>query len=232
MLEQPAKRELKIIEGAIGADTGQLLGSLNNGLIELNPMLPGAEMAVVIIGLGRSGTSMVARLLDAAGIPMGTRKDSRTYEDNDFVEAMRDGGPGDMQRLIMQRGTEHRRWGFKTTSGIGIGPLNTVVIPHGRMIVMVRDPIAVASRHAIEHATEATDDLSSFAHGVAMTLDWALSQTMPVLMVSYEKAITGPAAFLERLWRFCGIFDDPASYLSLVRPGHPEYFGRTPKDGR
>ena len=196
----------------------------NDGVIELNASPPGEHIAVVVIGLGRSGTSMVARLLDIAGISMGERKDPRSYEDNDFVDAMRDGRPEDMQRLIFQRGADHRRWGFKTTSGIGIGPLNTVIIPHGRMIVMVRDPIAVAGRHAIEHAVSAAANLSSFAHGAAMTLDWALSQTMPVLLVSYEKAITRPEALLSRLWQFCDIRDDTSSYVSLVQPGHPEYF--------
>ena len=221
-----ANTEKSNTAAAEGSRMRPALAAPNDGIIGLNASPPDEHMAVVIIGLGRSGTSMVAKLLDMAGIPMGVRKDPRSYEDNDFVDAMRDGRPEDLQRLIFQRSAEHRRWGFKTTSGIGIGPLNTVVIPHGRMIVVVRDPIAVAGRHAAEHAVAPAASLSSFAHGAAMTLDWALSQTMPVLLVSYEKAISKPEAFLYRLWQFCDIQSDPTSYVSLVQPGHPEYFAR------
>jgi hypothetical protein len=45
-------------------------------------------VTVIVSGVGRSGTSMVAKVLDALGVPMGRTDGLEVFEDQDFIRAL------------------------------------------------------------------------------------------------------------------------------------------------
>src|SRR5271165_6160803 len=49
---------------------------------------PNAPVTVLVSGVGRSGTSMVAKLIDAFGVPMGPTIGLAVFEDQEFNTAL------------------------------------------------------------------------------------------------------------------------------------------------
>ena len=54
---------------------------VNKGLAEINPEPFSGEATLVIVGLTRSGTSMMSSLMHAFGVFMGDRIDNAVFED-------------------------------------------------------------------------------------------------------------------------------------------------------
>lgn len=196
----------------------------NPGIIELNPAPLGQRAVTIVTGLGRSGTSMAAHILDASGISMGERKDAVVFEDNDFGDALlyRDGEL--FSRLFTKRSKAMPRWGFKTTGLHDFDAWRLNMLPGIRMVVMSRDPVAIACRAADAHKLDAAEMLPGIAADAAASVAWAFRQRCPVLLCSYEKALADPHAFAQRLVEFAGgSIDDLDGLAVLVQPERPHY---------
>lgn len=195
----------------------------NPGIIELNPAPLGPRAVTIVTGLGRSGTSMAAHILDASGISMGERKDDVVYEDNDFGDAIRVGSVSQFETISQIRDGDHLRWGFKATS-LHDNRWTFDLLDDVRMVVMSRDPIAIACRAAVAHKMDAAEMLPSIAADSAAAIAWAFRQRCPVLLCSYEKAIAKPREFTQRLVEFAGGDTTNLDALAaLVEPERPHY---------
>jgi len=85
----------------------------NPGTFILNPSPAGDEASVLVTGLGRSGTTMVSRVLSALGLFMGERVSKGTNEDKDFRNIIKSGSLGKFKKLCRERDEQFKRWGFK-----------------------------------------------------------------------------------------------------------------------
>ena len=198
----------------------------NPGTFILNNAPAGEEASVLVTGLGRSGTTMVSRVLSALGLFMGERVSRGTNEDKDFRNIIKSGSLGKFKKLCRERDERHQRWGFKYPAarhnlGALVGAMRAP-----RVIVTSRDPLATAIRAA--GATDAE---------VLPTFDQALRRTIrllasvqelecPVLLLSYEKALTRPRDCTSALASFCGIDADEetiAAAAAMIRNGDRVY---------
>ena len=87
------------------------------------------QRTVIVLGVPRGGTSMVAKILSVLGVFMGDKLGA-TYEDPDFFRVMQRFGNmppwrrkwhflqrrkvlSDIQSLVAQRNVDHEVWGWK-----------------------------------------------------------------------------------------------------------------------
>lgn len=186
-----------------------------------------ANRTIIVSGLGRSGTSMVAALLAELGIISACDAYEETLDDREFLHLLKFRRADQFRVAIAQRNHRSSVWGFKLPSIHGyMPPTEILAFRNPRLVITLRDVVAVAERHAIaEHA----DPLSSFfeaADGLADLIRFLRAAACPILLVSYEKAISLHDEFITALCQFCGCPIDDAlrdRLAAIIHPNNMEY---------
>jgi len=188
-----------------------------------------APMTLIVSGVGRSGTSMVAKVLASLGVPMGRTNGLAVFEDQEFAAALFEFDYNRTRQLIGAHDSQHQRWGFKFASIQNhIFPPQLEYFRNPRLIVVMRDVIATASRsyasdpemkdieEALLNVTKQTHDMMHFIR----------CATCPTLLVSYEKFIAFPDKAIDQIAAFCGITitaETRREARRAIEPNNPKY---------
>ena len=203
------------------------MAEANDGLLLLRPGRVEPERTVIVTGLARSGTSMVAALLHAAGLPLGTELDAVVREDREIARNL--GQPG-LAPVVAARNAAHAVWGFKRPNLHAFGPDFVSAFRHPRVIVTCRDAVALGRRSMLsEHHQDrfaAREAEAAALEGLAL-LRFASALPCPVLLVSYEKAVQAPLRLARALLGFTGLAADAAVVAQAVQADHPDYLVQT-----
>ncbi len=205
---------------------------LNTGVIVAGPPAPRARKdttrrTFIVTGIARSGTSLVAAWLREAGMFIGEFLHDVVNEDAQILELLRNRDTELLQALIRARNAAHAQWGFKIPNlhaYLTVAELSLFRNPH--LIVIYRDPVAVAVRNALSEYYDALDSMVKTANAMYGLSQFAQRADCPVLLLSYEKALSMPDAVIDQLLEFCGMrLDDAARsrLLSHVQPNRAEY---------
>jgi hypothetical protein len=186
-----------------------------------------AKRTIVVTGVARSGTSLVASVLRAAGMHMGDTVYDVVNEDAHMLEIVRSRDAALLRTLIKQRNAKHASWGFKIPNlhvYLRHDELNLFRNPH--LIVICRDPVAVAMRNALSEHTGPLHGLMAAAGAMQAMAHFADRATCPLLLLSYEKVVAYPTLLIDSVLDFCGIRVDDADRTALleqIKPNNPDY---------
>ncbi len=203
------------------------MAAANDGLMVLRPAAAGPTRTIIVSGQARSGTSMIAAMLHAAGLHLGTELDPVVREDHEVARAL---GTDGLAALVAARNRQHAVWGFKRPDLHVFGPEVIRMFRHPRLILTSRDPVAIARRDFLsEHRTAefANAQVEAAAHEGLAFLRFAAAASCPVLLVSYEKALQDPGRLAGALLRFTGLPAEPAALARAVEPNRPDYLAGT-----
>lgn len=200
---------------------------LTNRGVMLNRAAGPPARTIIVTGQQRSGTSLVASMLQRAGLFIGSRIDNIVYEDGEFVSAFAAHDAAAVRRLIAERNAQHARWGFKCPMLCrGLQPGDMAWFDRPRVVVTFRDPVAVAVRTSLADYRAPMQALQEAASDQAAMLAFAGALTCPTLLVSYEKALSYRRDFIATLLRFCDIPPTEAllaTLLELIEPSRARY---------
>lgn len=201
----------------------------NHGMILAGAAEPDltAPYTLIVSGVARSGTSMLATILHTAGVTMGDPPLDVVIEDGEILAAARSGQDTLLRQIIARRDAAHAVWGFKLPNLPSYLPADRVAwFRNPRMILIYRDPVAVAVRDSLSEYFDPRATLVSTLHGMIGMIGFAERVGCPTLMLSYEKAIASPERTVRAVLRFCGlrVSDDMMADLVLqVQPDNPVY---------
>jgi hypothetical protein len=208
-----------------GLPTNELI---NFGFLRTNES-PAADTAtVMVVGLPRSGTSMVAAVLQAIGVYIGDRIDNAVFEDTEFAAAL----AGDSDRLlelIGARNERHRTWGFKRPEAYRRLDQLCRACRNPRVIVTFRDILAIALRNNISMQMEPLALLPRLAEESRKLVKTVGELSAPCLLVSYEKALQHPGEMVAAIAAFCGVsatVEQVAAAVAVIENGRPNYIER------
>jgi hypothetical protein len=200
----------------------------NVGFITLNPSRAHRDHKTIIVtGVARSGTSMIARALRAGGIFMGCQLDDVVYEDVEVADALERQGRGCLARLGAERNAGFPVWGFKRPNLDKVLPPGATDLfrsPH--FLVSYRDPVAIAKRNRISEHHDEAQSLRAAAAASCRMMEFSLALRCPTLLISYEKALQSPEAGVDQLISFCGLAVTPAArqeMIAMVEPNREAY---------
>jgi hypothetical protein len=185
------------------------------------------KKTLIVTGIARSGTSLVASLLKEAGVFIGEFMHEVVNEDAQIIEFLRSQHIDLLKTLIRQRNTKYPRWGFKAPdlhAFLRYQDLSLFRNPH--LIVIYRDPVAVAIRNALSEHVGELDALVSASNGMHSLAQFVKMANCPLLLLSYEKALTFPNIAIDSLVDFCGLQldDNTRNRMFLqVQPNRAEY---------
>lgn len=200
----------------------------NYGTLVLNPTAVRKHTSVLVAGLGRSGTTMVSRVLSSLGLFMGERLSRGTNEDKDFRNVIKKGSLPDFERLCRDRDRRFDRWGFKYPAARHNLPELVGVMRSPRVIITSREPLATAMRTSIETEAEILPTFAEALRRMLRLLHTVEKLECPVLLLSYEKALTRPRDCVTTIAAFCGINADAGTLqaaANTIRNGDQAYLG-------
>ena len=164
------------------------------------------EKTLLITGLARSGTSMLAAMLQAAGVWLGDHVYEPINEDAEITQMLRARDLFRLDALIKRQNAKAPIWGFKMPDlhqFLQHDELTRFRNPH--LIVIFRDPVAIAVRNVVsEHVdgAQAMVEATSATHSLTR---FVLASHLPFLFLSYEKALLFPRVFVDSVLSFCGV---------------------------
>lgn len=170
---------------------------------------------VVVFGMPRGGTTMVAGICQRCGIDMGSNL-PKNLEDQDFVYKPKE----HMIDAIAARNASKLVWGWKFPRASKYLPRLEKNIRNPLFIVVWRDALSVATRGILKSG-EITKSLQ-LAHGIqTQNLAFVTTTSAPVLHVSYEKSIRYPVELAEDIQQFTGIHQplDKDELIAFAAPG-------------
>ncbi len=193
---------------------------------------------VAIMGVPRGGTTMVAGVAQLLGLAIGEDL-GHNLEDADF-----DRKPvPHMIAAAAARDSQRQVWGWKFPSAAKYMGRLQPHLRNPRVVMVWRDPLTAASRKisAVSrlasrpalHTEAVLDGLAFMVERQADNLAYLREAGCPVYLVSYEKALRRPEAFIRQLADFIGIaaprgcVGHRRQYSARVLQGRKPSFGLT-----
>jgi hypothetical protein len=166
------------------------------------------NFTIAVCGLGRSGTTMVARVIQALGVDMGSSLTPRTCEDKILQVAIANNDPKAFAEHCTYRNSQSDVWAFKVPRFRSKINEYSDYLRNPRLIVTFRDPLAVALSNmyylglpsdklmttldlASREITKLVREIDAYGH--------------PAMLVPYELALKYPSELVMRVAQFCGV---------------------------
>lgn len=185
------------------------------------------KFTVVVSGLGRSGTSMLANMIAAGGISMGPIKNS-IHEDIGISTLIEQGKKLKLRREVWRRNGMWDVWGFKRPLIVRHHKLLDKTLRNPRYVIIFRDPFAVTSRNKLSLGFTIPQGLEIYRKQSQILEEFIRNSKSPMLLLSYEKVLGNPAAAVQTIRNFCGISEDQeANMLNEIRANDKEYRSHT-----
>lgn len=177
----------------------------NNGIYELNAESKSnkQEATYIVVGVPRSGTSMVAMALKEMGIHIGSSADNIVFEDLEMAHAL-EKEPKLLKTLIKARNSNHSSWGFKRPSSYQTISSKIRLFRNPRLIITFRDPVAIARRNSLSMLNDFTKGLVEAHNETGRLIRFASELQVPTLLISYEKSMINKWSFIKKLSQFTG----------------------------
>lgn len=204
------------------------MSGINYGMHALNLKPASPQATIVVLGLGRSGTTMTARVLQEIGLFLGDRLSPGKHEDLQFSKAILGSNKEAFARISRERDARYDKWGFKNPKiRKQLGMLSLLRNP--RLVVMFRDPLAITLRNHLSSSAEFESSFLDVANNISKLVSSLQKLRLPMLLLSYEKALQHREEIVSALTDFCGLSPTPAMQrdaVTLIRNGDPRYLNR------
>ncbi|CAE6518399.1 conserved hypothetical protein [Nitrosomonas nitrosa] len=188
------------------------------------PDISHQEKTVIVLGVARGGTSMVAGALHHLGIPMGENL-STVYEDVALSKAIEQNCVEDIASIITDRNATLLVWGWKRPSAIKhVGAwLGKFRNPY--YVVVFRDLFSIANRNRISMLSDVVSNMRDANMQYELLLNFITGLSSPILLISYEKAMANPLNFVCNLRDLLGINAEVAidTAINFIKPNPEDY---------
>jgi hypothetical protein len=178
---------------------------LNYGFARTDDAPPGGSATIIVVGLPRSGTSMVASVMKTLGVFVGQQIDNAVFEDREIAAAIDSETIDRFAEIVAARNTAHRIWGFKRPEAYRQLDRLCAACRNPRVIVSFRDILAIALRNKISMQMDTLAQLPQLVSQYQALVAAIRHTSLPVLLISYEKSLQFPVETATEIASFCGV---------------------------
>jgi hypothetical protein len=178
---------------------------------------------VLVTGHPRSGTTCLARVVNALGIPVYTSHvESKNMEDYTLSKLIEAGEWDTVETIVKDR--RENNWCFKRPFLLRHIEKRWDLFPGIRVIQTYRDPVAILASVQRHQGARADDEnpLLTVMKAVLGEFNYAERCDVPLLRVSYEACITRSAAAVKEIAEFLDVPFLSAAVDEVV-PADPRY---------
>ena len=202
----------------------------NKGIHVLNPSPENSKQkTLVVMGVARSGTSMVAIVLHHLGVNMGIGRDDVIYERPDVYAKLENKKMGMFKKFVEQQNNTFSLWGWKRPKSIEYVRRFESIIRNPHYVIPFRDLLAIATRNNLTVDANVQENLFQvYRNDYRKVIRFLHRNKKPTFLFSYEKAITDPNTFVRRLAEFIGIDSEENIFkaINAIQPNQEEYVKR------
>ncbi|MCP5305431.1 MAG: hypothetical protein H6953_08285 [Chromatiaceae bacterium] len=198
----------------------------NSGFLVLRPSAAGRHKTVVVMGVARSGTSLVAAVLHELGVFLGDQAPPPVYEDLVLSTAVESGDTREVHRTVERYDRRHDIWGWKRPGSLHHMEGIHAHLRNPHYVVVFRDLFAIANRNRLSVGANVLDNMQRSIDEYRILLDFIDGLDCPTMLVSYDHALGGKEVFLDRLIAFAGLRPEAAARaraLEIVSPSPVAY---------
>ena len=206
---------------------------VNRGLVILNDQEGetasghGRESTIIVTGVARGGTSMLAQVLDRLGLFLGDLRDAVVVEDTEILRALQNSDMRRLEDIIEDRNQRFAKWGFKVPNLHSFLPATEQWrFRNPRYVVAFRDPLAIARRNELSVRQDIAKAIREAGENMMKLTQYVGALAGPVLLISYEKALQNPEYVIEAMSAFCGLTpsdEQKAAALATITPNGFDY---------
>lgn len=204
---------------------------VNKGVATLNlpDELP-EKKTVVVVGVARGGTSIVAGVLHHLGVFLGTKYNPPVFEDMRLSLAFEGKSEESFEQVIDEYNRQHEVWGWKRPSTLHDLPRVASTLRNPLFIYIFRDLFSIANRNSISMKSEIVGGLQHALDDYAKILRFMATSKLPSMLVSSDKAVRYREALVDGVCQFVGLQPDPQQYekaISFISPDPKQYLEAT-----
>ncbi|WP_319531940.1 hypothetical protein [uncultured Cohaesibacter sp.] len=204
----------------------------NNGILILNSDKSNntPEKTVIVIGVARSGTTMIASILKELGVFLGDAASGAVLEDPKLSRQIENGEKREVAATIASYDKRFPIWATKRPELYHHLSDYLSMFRNPHIVATFRDPIAIARRNEISMLGDPIEGLLRANEETADLIRFVRSLDCPALLASYEKASANGATFLDKLLDFLNL--DPTEQerqkaLDCISNGPESYLKNT-----
>tara|TARA_R110001583_G_scaffold17482_2_gene70646 strand:+ start:10772 stop:11398 length:627 start_codon:yes stop_codon:yes gene_type:complete len=159
----------------------------NSGVSVVNKPDKRLEKAtIIVLGPGRSGTSLVANLLGKSGVDMGDYT-SATAEDLKMASILKNKNYGAINAFCDEKFKKLNFWGWKRPETINhLDEVDKEVISPV-YICLFRDVFAIAKRNEVSMGRDVSEGIHSSLRSYMRMNNFIKETDAPLIMISFEK---------------------------------------------
>jgi len=225
-MDAPRKKKVEQSDIEFEKDDVEKDPRVNTGIAILRePDKDAQEKTIVVLGLARGGTSMIAGALHHLGVYMGDPFNNITYEDRVLSPLVEAGRTEQVKDLIITRNDQYPIWGWKRPSSLHfIGELERF-FRNPVYVVVFRDILSIASRNKISMLTDLIQNMRQSTNQYADLVKFIERSKAPCMLVSYDKALANSKTFVRELAGFVRLRDKQAmeAAINFIEPNPEQY---------
>jgi hypothetical protein len=167
------------------------------------------KKTVMVLGVERGGTSMVAGILRGLGVNMGDRA-GFNHEDPQFLTD----DPEILLKRIQNRNRQAEVWGFKIPKQVQLMDFFEKNLRNPHYVIVFRNLLAIADSWQQRGAGSVVDSIDRTIKYYNLIVEHCKMTQRPVLMLNYERAVSsdeGKEEAVRALGAFLGIDVDAAT---------------------
>lgn len=193
------------MNGDVPVSESNLDDKMNYGMALLNDAPCGPEATIVATGLGRSGTTMLARIMEEAGLEMGKKLTTSTREIKRLQSFIKTKERLTFKSFCKKQSRLTPKWGFKLPSFRYVMREYESSIFSPRFVVIFRDILSISLRRNISQGDELLPAMRFAIQDYLRLLEQVQKVKSPVLLISYEKSLQYPERTVAAMLDFMGI---------------------------
>jgi|SaaInlStandDraft_4_1057021.scaffolds.fasta_scaffold02872_3 hypothetical protein len=203
---------------------------VNKGVITLNLNNIFQQKTIIVVGVARGGTSIVAGSLKHLGLFMGNASDP-VFEDTRLSLAFEKQSKEKFEAVIADYNNKHDIWAWKRPSSLNELPHIAKKLRNPHFIFVFRDLLSVANRNKISMKHGLVGSLEAAFNDYKKIVNFIKKTSHPALLVSSEKTVKYKENFIGSLIAFADLKPtaeqieqanafislEPISYLKVSR---------------
>ncbi len=179
----------------------------NNGIVVINPnmCLAKAQKTIVVLGLPRSGTSMIGKVLYELGIFHDDGYlNKNVYEDKMAIDVF-ENNVNKLNEYIRNQNNKYNIWGFKRPGAYYYIDKYVHQLRNPIYIVPFKDLLAMSLRKNISIDMDFSFALKETMKQSNELIQFLDRTKVPMILFSYEKAILNPSYFVNEIVRILSL---------------------------
>ncbi len=204
---------------------------VNKGVGFLNqPSEQHPQKTIVIVGVARGGTSIVAGALHHLGLFLGDEVRAPVFEDIRLSIAFENRSKEAFSEVISDYNQRYMIWGWKRPSSLNHLPYVAESIRNPYFIFLFKDIFSIANRNAISMKMGIKVGLQQAIDGYSKIVQFIAETAHPALLVSSDKVIRHREVLIDALCQFASIKASSKQRdeaLAFISPDRVQYLNPT-----